>query len=111
MTRSILEPTSTLVDVVSPSGQTISVSVEGIPHSVTYNAISPLAREADDPAVSAPDFGQTPLTITDSAASTSMSLEVLEIIKLLGQLQEQFPGPVHTTTSGGPEEVSCSTSF
>jgi hypothetical protein len=65
VTRSILEPTSTPVDVLSPSGQTISVSVEGVPPSTTSNAISPLARGRTDPAASVPDCGQTPLPIPD----------------------------------------------
>jgi hypothetical protein len=63
--RSILEPTSTLVDVLSPSGQTIRVSVEGFQPSATSNVDPPLVKGAADPAVSAYDFGQTPLTIPD----------------------------------------------
>jgi hypothetical protein len=94
VTRSILEPTSTPVDVASPSGQTIRVTVDGVTPSATSNVVPPLVKGAADPPVSAPDFGQTPLTIPDSAASASKSLEVLkglselEILKLLGQLQE-----------------------
>jgi hypothetical protein len=96
VTRSNLEPTST-VDVLSPSGQTISVSVEGVPPSTTSNAVSPLGRGRIDPAASVLDFGHTPLPIPDSAASASKSLEVLrgltefEILELLGKLLEQVP--------------------
>jgi hypothetical protein len=52
VTRSILEPTSTPVDVLSPSGQTVSVSVEGVPPSTTSNAVSPLGRGRTDLAAS-----------------------------------------------------------
>jgi hypothetical protein len=57
------------------------------------------------------------MPIPDSAASTSQSLEVLrgltesEIFKLLGELQEQVPGPIPSATSGAPEVGSCSTSL
>jgi hypothetical protein len=109
LTRSILGPSSTPVDIVSPSRQTISVSVEGIPPSTIPNVVSPLAREVADPAVSAPDFGQTPLTNVESAAPAGKNLKVLrglselEILKLLEQLQEQVPAPVLSTTSVVPE--------
>jgi hypothetical protein len=103
------------VDVVSPSGQTVGVSVEGVPPSTIPNVVCPLAKGAADPAVSAPDVGQIPLTNPDSAAPASKNLEVfrglseLELLKLLEQLQEQVPAP--STTSGAPEEARRGTSF
>jgi hypothetical protein len=63
-----------------------------------------------DPAVSVP-------INPDSAASAGRNLEVLrglselELLKLLGQLQEQGSAPVLPPTSGAPEEVGRSTSF
>jgi hypothetical protein len=51
------------------------------------------------------------LTNPDSAASAGRNLEVLrglselELLKLLGQLQEQGSAPVLPPTSGAPEEV------
>jgi hypothetical protein len=117
VTRSILGPLSTSVDVVSPSGQTISVSVEGVPPSTIPNVVCPLAKGAADPSVLAPDVSQTPLTNPDSAAPASKNMEIfrglteLELIKLLEQLQEQVPAPVLSTTSGAPEEASRGTSF
>jgi hypothetical protein len=98
LTRSILGPSSTPVDIVSPSGQTISVSVEGIPPCLIPNVVSPLARGAADPSVSAPDFGQTPLTNPESAVPAGKNLVVFrglsefEILKLLEHaVQEQVP--------------------
>jgi hypothetical protein len=38
-------------------------------------------------------------------------LSEFDILKLLGQLQEQVRGPIPTTTSGPPEEGSCGTSL
>jgi hypothetical protein len=57
------------------------------------------------------------LTNPELAALTSKNLEVfrglseLEILKLLGQLQEQVSAAVLSTTSGAPEEASRGTSF
>jgi hypothetical protein len=55
VTRSILEPISTLVDVVSPDGKTLSVSVEGIPPSTAPKIVLPSGKGIPDPAASAPD--------------------------------------------------------
>jgi hypothetical protein len=76
VTKSILGPSSTPVDVVSPSGQTISVSVEGVLPSTISNVVCLLSNGAADPAVSAPDVSQIPLTNPDSAAPASKCLEV-----------------------------------
>jgi hypothetical protein len=80
--------------------------MEGIPPSTIPNVVSPLARGVADPALSAPDFGQTPLTNPKSAAPASKNLVVfrglseLEVIKLFEHLQEQVPAPVLSTSSG-----------
>jgi hypothetical protein len=117
LTKSILGPKPTSVDVVSPGGQTISVSVEGVPPSTIPDVVCPLAKEVTDPSVSVPDASRLPLTNPDSAASAGRNLEVirglseLELLKLLGQLQEQGSAPVLPPTSGAPEEVGRSTSF
>jgi hypothetical protein len=67
----------TSVDVVSPSGQTVGVSVEGIPPSTIPDVVCPLAKGVADPAVSAPDASRLPLTNTDSAAlQAGRNLEV-----------------------------------
>jgi hypothetical protein len=98
------------VDVVSPNGQTISVSVEGIPPSTIPDVVCPLVKGVADPAVSAPDVSQIPLTNPDSAAPASKNLEVfrglseLDLLKLLEQLQEQV---LPSTISGAPEEARC----
>jgi hypothetical protein len=87
--RSILGPTTTSVDVLSPSRQTISLSVEWVPPPTTSNVVSLLGKGRTDPAASVPDCGQTdpaaavpdcgqtPLPIPDSAASARKRLEVL----------------------------------
>jgi hypothetical protein len=117
VTRSILGPLSTSVDVVSPCGQTVSISVEGVPPSTILNVVCPLAKGAADPAVSAPDIIHIPLTSPDSAAPASKNLEVsrglseLDLLKLLEQLHEQVPAPFPSSTSGAPEEARCGTSF
>jgi hypothetical protein len=72
-----LGPKSTSVDVVSPGEQTISVSVEGIPPSTMLDVVCPLDKGVADPAVSAPDASQLPLTSPDSAAPAGRNLEVL----------------------------------
>jgi hypothetical protein len=48
LTKSILGPKSTSVDVVSPGGQTISVSVEGVSPSTTPDVVCPLAKGVVD---------------------------------------------------------------
>jgi hypothetical protein len=67
----VLGPLSTSLDVVSPSGQTVCMSVEGVPPSTIPNVVFPLAKGAADPAVSAPVVSQIPLTNPDSAAPAS----------------------------------------
>jgi hypothetical protein len=64
------------VDVVSPSGQTVSVSVEGVPPSTIPDVVCPLVKGAADPTVSVPDASPIPLTNPDSAATASKNLEV-----------------------------------
>jgi hypothetical protein len=102
---------------VSPGGQTVSVSVEGVPPSTIPDVVCPLAKGVADPAVSAPDASQLPLTNPDSAAPAGRNLDVLrglselDLLKLLGQLHEQGSAPVLSSTSGAPEEVGRSTSF
>jgi hypothetical protein len=93
--KSILGPKSTPVDVVSPGGQTIRVSVEGVPPSTILDVVCPPVKGVTNPAASVPDASRPPLTILDSATSVDRNLEVcrglleLELLKLLGQLQEQ----------------------
>jgi hypothetical protein len=117
LTRSILGPVSTSVDVVSPSGQTVCVSVEGVPPSTIPDVVCPLVNGAADPAVSVPDANQFPLTNPDSAAPSYKNLEVfrglseLDFLKLLEHLHEQGSAPVLSSTSCAPEEVRCGTSF
>jgi hypothetical protein len=62
---------------VSPGGQTISVSVEGVPPSTIPDVVCPPAKGVSDPAVLVPDASQLPLTNPDSAASADRNLEVL----------------------------------
>jgi hypothetical protein len=117
VTRSILGPRSTSVDVVLPSGQTVGVSVEGVPPYTIPDVVCPLAKGVADPAVSAPDASQLPLTNPDSVATADRNLEVfrglseLDLLKLLGQLHEQGYAPVLSSTYGAPEEDRRSTSF
>jgi hypothetical protein len=93
------------------------VSVEGVPPSTIPDVVCPPAKVVTDPAVSVPDASQLPLTNPDSAASAERNLEVLrglselELLKLIGQLQEQGSVPVFPPSSGAPEEVGHSTSF
>jgi hypothetical protein len=81
------------------------------------DVVCPLAKGVADPAVSAPDASQIPLTNPDSAAPATKNLEVfrglseLDLLKLLEQLHLQGPAPVLTSTSGVPVEVRRSTSF
>jgi hypothetical protein len=77
LAKSILGPRPTSVDVVSPGGQTISVSVEGVPPSTIPDVVCPLAKGVTNPAVSVPDASPLPLTNPDSAASAGRNLEVL----------------------------------
>jgi hypothetical protein len=62
---------------VSPGGQTISMSVEGVPPSMIPDVVCPPANGVTDPAVSIPDASQLPLTNPDSVASAGRNLEVL----------------------------------
>jgi hypothetical protein len=81
------------------------------------DVVCPPAKGVTDPAVSVPDASRLPLTNPDSVASAERNLEVLrgllelELLKLLGQLQEQGSIPVFPPTSGAPEEVGRRTSF
>jgi hypothetical protein len=89
-----------LVDIESPSGQTVSVSVEGVPPSTIPDVVCPLVKGAADPTLSVPDASQFPLTNPDSAAPACKNLEVfrglseLDFIKLLEQRHEQGSAPV-----------------
>jgi hypothetical protein len=80
------------------------------------DVVCPLANGVAYPAVSVPDASQLPLTNPDSTASAGRNLEVLrglselDLLKLLGQLQEQDSAPVLSSTSGASEEVGRSTS-
>jgi hypothetical protein len=67
-----LGPRPTSVDIVSPGGQTISVSVEGVPPSTIPDVVCPPAKGVTDPAVSVPDASQLPLTKPDYAASAGV---------------------------------------
>jgi hypothetical protein len=80
LTRSILGPVSTSVDVVSPCGQTIGVYVEGVPPSTIPDVVCPLVKGAADPAVLVSDASQFPLTNPDSAAPASKNLEVFRAL-------------------------------
>jgi hypothetical protein len=81
------------------------------------DVVCPPANGVTDPAASVPDERHFPLTNPDSTAPAERNLEVfrglseLELIKLLGQLQELGSASVPLPpTSGVPEEVGRSTS-
>jgi hypothetical protein len=74
-------------------GQTLRVSVEGIPPSTIPNIVCPPVKGVTDPAASVTDASQPPLTIPDSATSVDRNLEVLrglsepDLLRLLEKLQ------------------------
>jgi hypothetical protein len=89
--QSILRgPKPTSIDVVSPGGQTVGVSVEGVPPSTAPDVACPPAKGVTDPATSVSDANRPPLTKPDSAAPAERNLEVLrglselDLIKVLG---------------------------
>jgi hypothetical protein len=103
---SILGPKSTLVDMV-PGGQTIRVSVEGVPPSTISDVVCPPVKGVTDPAASVPDASHPPLTIPDSATSVDRNLEVLRGLSEPELLTEKFRSCYEPSKQLSLDEGTC----